>query len=148
MKHKMYRISLLFAAILFATTGCKKILEEQPRTFFTPSFFTTTDGLQGGVTGIYSSFRGHWGTQIFTQLFNSGTDESLKGGAADVQHWFTYNNPVIKSNTNDYSGFWNGMFLDINTANGVLQYGADAEIAATTKTQLLAQAKFLRGFCY
>jgi len=148
MKHKMYRISLLFAAILFATTGCKKILEEQPRTFFTPSFFTTTDGLQGGVAGIYSSFRGHWSTQIFTQLFNSGTDESLKGGAADVQHWFTYNNPVIKSNTNDYSGFWNGMFIDINTANGVLQYGSGAEISATTKTQLLAQAKFLRGFCY
>ena len=40
------------------------------------------------------------------------------------------------------------MFIDINTANGVLQYGADADIPAATKTQLLAQAKFLRGFCY
>jgi hypothetical protein len=29
-----------------------------------------------------------------------------------------------------------------------LQYGADAEIPVATKTQLLAQAKFLRGFCY
>jgi starch-binding outer membrane protein, SusD/RagB family len=148
MKHKTFKYCLLFGIILFTTTGCKKLLEEQPRTFFAPTFFTTADGLQGGIAGIYSSFRGQWATQIFTQLFNSGTDESLKGAAADVQHWFTYNNPVIKSNTNDYQGFWNTLFIDINTANGILQYGADANVPAATKTQLLAQAKFLRGFCY
>jgi len=147
MKHKFFRYSLVLV-FLFAASGCKKILKEQPRTSFTPSFFTTADGLQGGIAGIYSSFRGFWGTQIFTQLFNSGTDETKRGSAADVTHWFTYNNPTIKSNTDDYLGFWNTMFIDINTANGILQYGADANIPATTKTQLLAQAKFLRGFCY
>ncbi|MDP4254044.1 MAG: RagB/SusD family nutrient uptake outer membrane protein [Bacteroidota bacterium] len=148
MKTKLKIYSLLLAATLFAAGGCKKLLQEQPRTFFAPTFFTTTDGLQGGVDGIYSSFRGQWATQIWTQLFNSGTDESMRGGAADVQWWFTYNNPTIKSNTNDYAGFWNTLFIDINTANGVLQYGATANIPAATKTQLLAQAKFLRGFCY
>ena len=70
------------------------------------------------------------------------------GAAADVQHWFTYNNPVIKSNTSNYDGFWNTLFIDINTANGVLEYGAAANLPAATKTQLFAQAKFLRGFCY
>jgi len=139
---------LFVGVLLFATGGCKKLLQEQPRTFFAPTFFTTTTGLQGGIAGIYSSFRGQWATQIWTQLFNSGTDESQRGGAADVQWWFTYNNSTIKSNTNDYAGFWNTLFLDINTANGVLQYGAAADIPAATKTQLLAQAKFLRGFCY
>lgn len=134
--------------MIFATGSCKKLLEEQPRTFFAPSFFTTVDGLQGGVAGIYSSFRGQWATQVWTQLFNAGTDESMRGAAADVQHWFTYNNAVIKSNTNDYQGFWNTLFIDINTANGVLEFGASADIPAATKTQLLAQAKFLRGFCY
>src|SRR3982750_1392813 len=130
MKKKIIQLTLLSALLIFVAGGCKSVLDEQPRTFFAPTFFTTTDGLQGGVAGIYSSFRGHWSTQIFAQLFNSGTDESLKGGAADVQHWFTYNNPVIKSNTNDYAGFWNTLFIDINTANGVLQYGAAADIPA------------------
>jgi starch-binding outer membrane protein, SusD/RagB family len=148
MKNKIFKFSLLLGVVVTMATGCKKILEEQPRTSFTPDFFKTADGLQGGVTGIYSSFRGHWGTQIFLQLFNSGTDETMRGAAADVQHWFTYNNPVIKSNTNDYAGFWNSMFLDINTANGVLEFGGSANIPAATKTLLLAQAKFLRGFCY
>lgn len=141
-------LSWMLGAVLLASTGCTKILEEQPRSTIDPSYFKTPEGIQGGIAGIYSSFRGHWGTQIFTQLFNAGTDESLKGAAADVQHWFTYNNPTIKSNTNDYTGFWNGMFIDINTANGVLEYGASANMPAATKTQVLAQAKFLRAFCY
>jgi len=148
MKRNTYICCLIFGALMAIAPGCKKLLDEQPRTSFAPGFFTTADGIQGGIAGIYSSFRGQWGTQIFTQLFNSGTDESLKGGAADVQHWFTYNNPLIKSNTNDYEGFWNTLFIDINTANGVLELGANANIPAATKTQLLAQAKFLRGFCY
>ena len=148
MKYKNFRYSLIFAAILVAVTGCKKVLKEEPRTFFEPSFFTTPDGIQAAIPGIYSSFRGQWATQIFTQLFNSGTDESLKGAAADVQHWFTYNNPVIKSNTNDYAGFYNTLFIDINTANGVLQSAPSVNIPAATKTQVVAQAKFLRGFCY
>ena len=76
MRYKTFKYSLVLGAILFATAGCKKILEEQPRTTFTPSFFTTTDGIQGGIAGIYSSFRGQWATQIWTQLFNSGTVES------------------------------------------------------------------------
>jgi hypothetical protein len=139
---------LICSAYLLAVTGCTKVLDEQPRASIDPSYFKTAEGVQGGIAGIYSSFRGHWGTQIFTQLFSAGTDESLKGAAADVQHWFTYNNPLIKSNTNDYAGFWNGLFIDINTANGVLEYGASANIPAATKTQILAQAKFLRAFCY
>ena len=148
MKHNIFRYSLLFGVILFATTGCKKLLEEQPRTGFTPSFFTTNDGIQGGIAGIYSSFRGQWATQVWTQLFNEGIDESLTAAVSDVDHWATYNTPQIKANTSNYEGFWNTLFIDINTANGVLQYGVDADIPAATKTQLLAQAKFLRGFCY
>src|SRR5882724_2698914 len=150
MKHKTFRYSLLFGAILFATTGCKKLLEEQPRTSFAPTFFTTADGIQGGIAGIYSSFRGQWATQIWTQLFNGGTDESLRGGSVDngAADWMIYNNASIKSNSNTYQGFWNTLFTDINSANGVLQYGPAADIPAATKTQLLAQAKFLRGFCY
>lgn len=148
MKNKNLALCVVLILALFSATSCKKLLEEQPRTSFAPSFFTTTDGIQGGIAGIYSSFRSQWGTQIWTQLFNTGTDESLKGAAADVQHWFEYNNALIKGQSNNYEGFWNTLFIDINTANGVLQFGADADIPAATKTQLLAQAKFLRGFCY
>ena len=148
MKYRVFKYSLFFTAIIFAATGCKDLLKEEPRTGFTPGFFTTADGIQGGVTGIYANLRTHWGTQIFQQLMSAGTDETLRGAAADVQHWFTYNNATIKSSTGDFQGFFNAMFTNINTANGVLEFGTDANIPAAAKTQLLAQAKFLRAFCY
>jgi len=147
MKFEIKLSGLLLLLILTVCAGCKKILEEQPRASIDPAYFKTPAGLEGGVAGIYSSFRGHWGTQIFTQLFNGGTDEMIRGGAADVQHNFTYS-LLMKSNTNDYSGFWNSLFIDINTANGVLQFGPEAGMDETKKAQLLAQAKFLRAFCY
>jgi hypothetical protein len=148
MRIKYLASLLLFVTTLFCFSGCKKLLEEQPRTSFDPTFFTTTDGIQGGIAGVYASFRGQWATQIWTQLFNTGTDEGIGAAVKDVEHWSTYNNAVIKSNTNNYEGFWNTLFIDINTVNGVLEYGVDANIPPATKTQLLAQAKFLRGFCY
>jgi len=139
MKYKIFISSLLLAVLVFTGTGCKKLLEETPRTGFTPVFFNTPDGLQGGVNGVYANLRTHWGTQIFIQLFNSGTDETLRGSAADVQHWFTYNNPVIKSNTNDYSGFWSAMFSNINTLNGVLEYAETSSIREAPKKRYITK---------
>jgi starch-binding outer membrane protein, SusD/RagB family len=148
MKHKIFIYSLLFGIVLSISTGCKKLLEETPRTSFTPEYFKTTEGLKGAVNGLYSSLRRHWGTQIFLQLQSAGTDESLQGAAADVREWFTYNNPVIKSNLNIMEGFWSSMFQDINTANGILEYIGSANVSAADKTQIIATAKFFRGFCY
>ena len=148
MKHKIFTYSLLFGIALSMNTGCKKLLEETPRTSFTPEYFKTTEGLKGAVNGLYSSLRRHWGTQIFLQLQSAGTDEALQGAAADVREWFTYNNPVIKSNLNIMEGFWASMFQDINTANGILEYIGSAEVSAADKTQIIATTKFFRGFCY
>ncbi|MBU7578718.1 MAG: RagB/SusD family nutrient uptake outer membrane protein [Flavihumibacter sp.] len=148
MRIKIVNYSLVLALISVIAAGCSKVLDEQPRAGIDPSYFRTPEGIQGGIAGIYSSFRGHWGTQIFTQLFNAGSDEFQKGAAADVQHWYTFNNAQIRTEANNYAGFWNSMFININTANGVLEYGAAANMPEATKTQVLAQAKFLRAFCY
>ncbi len=147
MKLNITIVKLLTVVLLTAGAGCMKVLEEQPRATIDPEYFKTAEGLEGGIAGIYSSFRGHWGTQIFTQLFNGGTDEMIRGGAADVQHNFTYSS-LMKSNTNDYAGFWNSMYININTANGILEFGPGARMDEGKKAQLLAQAKFLRAFCY
>src|SRR5687767_7355226 len=120
MKHKVFLYSLLFGILLTMNTGCKKVLEETRRTGFTPGYFKTADGLKGAVNGLYSSLRRHWGTQMLQQLTTARTDESLRAYAADVQEWFRWNNPVIKSNLNTFEGFWGAMFPDTNTANGIL----------------------------
>jgi hypothetical protein len=59
--------------------------------------------------------------------------------------WWTYN---ITAGDGATTALWNIAYQDINTANGVLQYGATVSLPDSTKAQYLAQAKFLRAFYY
>ena len=51
---KVFTASLL---LLVSMGGCKKILDEQPRSIYEPSFFQTERGVQGGITSLYAHLR-------------------------------------------------------------------------------------------
>lgn len=122
--------------------NCTKILDEQPRAAVTPDYFSTPGGVLGGITGVYSDMRNLWGTEGFLNMTVGGTDEVLKGGSGN-SNFFEYG--IVNS---DITGLWNIAYQDINTLNGVLQYGATVNLPETTRLQYLAQAKFLRAFYY
>jgi starch-binding outer membrane protein, SusD/RagB family len=124
-------------------TGCNKILEEHPQSQVVPSFFTSSAGVLGGIAGVYNDIRSQWGTEGFTNEMQAGTDELLLGqsGSSII---CTYNG----LNSTNFGAAWGTAFQDINTLNGVLQYGQTIAVDSVTKKQYLAQAKFLRGFWY
>jgi len=132
----------LIVAVLF-NNGCKKLLEEHPESSIVPSFFNSPAGVLGGIAGVYNDIRSAWGTEGFSATMVAGTDEHLSGASASGIQFYTYNG-LISTSTN--GGF--GFYTDINTLNGVLQYGQTITIDSTTKKQYLAQAKFLRAFLY
>lgn len=132
-------------AVLAFSAGCKKILEEHPRSGIVPSFFNSGAGILGGITAVYNDLRSAWGTEGFTMQTVGGTDENIMGASNGAQHFFTYNGLV----SGDMNGWWNTPYTDINTLNGVLQYGPTiTDLTATQRAQYLAQAKFLRAFWY
>jgi hypothetical protein len=139
-------VIIAVAVIMVPLSGCKKILDEQPRAALTPEFFATPGGVEGGVAAGYSDLRNLWGTENFTNICDGGTDEVLAGGSNNNSYLFTYNS--IGTHSNDFGALWNVSYEVINTLNGVLQFGPAASMDATKKAQLLAQAKFLRAFCY
>ena len=52
-KNLTLRIYLVAAALLVSgIPGCKKILEEHPRSQITPQFFSTSGGILGGIAGV------------------------------------------------------------------------------------------------
>ncbi|HVB03036.1 MAG TPA: RagB/SusD family nutrient uptake outer membrane protein [Chitinophagaceae bacterium] len=140
LKTKIYFISSV--AVLLTFSSCSKLLVEQPRSQITPQFFSTPGGILGGIAGVYSDMRNLWGTEGFLNMCVGGTDEDLVGGSGNP-NFFTYS--IVNS---DIVGLWNIAYQDINTLNGVLQYGASANLDSTTKNQYLGQAKFLRAFYY
>lgn len=122
--------------------NCTKILDEQPRAAVTPDYFSTPLGVLGGITGVYSDMRNLWGTEGFLNMVVGGTDEVLKGGSGNP-NFFEYG--IVNA---DIAGLWNIAYQDINTLNGVLQYGATVNLPDDVRKQYLAQAKFLRAFYY
>lgn len=131
-------------AIAVFSNGCSKILIEEPRSGVVPAFFNTPAGVLGGIAGVYNDIRSAWGTEGFTAEMVAGTDEHLSGASASGIQLYNYNG----LNGTNFGAAWGTAYTDINTLNGVLEYGATIDLPDATRKQYLAQAKFLRAFWY
>jgi len=129
------------ATMLTAATSCKKLLVEKPESALYPSYFTTAGGIQAAITGVYSDLRSYYSGEGIVYFFD-GTDENIAGGSGNPT--LDSYNGINSSNFNVFGGLWS----DINTLNGVLQFAPTSSLDATTKAQLVAQAKFLRAYMY
>ena len=105
--HKLFfkLFFIIATAVLLVAAGCKKLLQEQPRSQITPAFFSTAGGISGGIAGVYSDMRYLWGTEGFTNITLAGTDEVLAGGSASGTYFWTYNNEIVFS-SNTRSLLW------------------------------------------
>ncbi len=64
------------AAILsMSTVGCSDILDEDPRSIYTPGFFQTERGVNGGLTSMYAHLRYIYGDAYF---YNTTSREPMK----------------------------------------------------------------------
>ncbi len=140
---KKIKFLLIIGFIAVFNSGCEKILEENPQSQVVPSFFNSPAGVLGGIAGVYNDIRTSWGTEGFTNEMQAGTDEFLLGASGNATIC-TYNG----LNGSNFGAAWGTAFQDINTLNGVLQYGQTIDLPDATRKQYLAQAKFLRGFWY
>lgn len=126
------------------STGCEKILQENPQSQIVPSYFNSPAGVLGGIAGVYNDIRGQWGTEGFTVEMQAGTDDFIQASSSGGGPAYTYNG----LNGSNFGAAWGVAFQDINTINGVLKYGQTIDLPEATRKQYLAQAKFLRGFWY
>ncbi len=141
---KSIKVWVVAGLVAASGTGCEKILEENPQSQIVPSYFNSQAGVLGGIAGVYNDIRSQWGTEGFTIEMQAGTDEFIQGASAGTPVPYTYNG----LNGSNFGSAWGIVFQDINTLNGVLQYGSTIDLPDATRKQYLAQAKFLRGFWY
>jgi len=145
----MKKIPHILAAAAAATTlaaSCSQILEEQPRTFFEPGFFTTEAGVEGGLTSLYASLRYFYGQAYYYNSLTTGTDEATYGQSADGNFKDADRSGVgtINASTSRSDVLWNTVFPYINTASGIIENAEAVGLAPS----LIAEAKFFRGYYY
>lgn len=136
------------ALLLFvlAISGCSKILEETPRSIYTPEFFKTEKGVIGGITSLYSNLRYIYGNAYYYNACETGTDEATYGQSADQNFKVMDISGVgdITSTTSRADVLWYNAFPAINTASGIIENGTQAGVSAA----LIAEARFFRAFYY
>lgn len=145
--NKLYITCL--SAMLFIAPGCnhEEMLEENPRSQVTPDYFETAEGIRAGVFAGYAGFRYYYGTEGGLTLTAFGTDEFTDGRDGGSKGINRYNQDLNPGN-GQFTGPWNRNYTYINTLNGVIEIGPDANIAEAQRDVLIAEAKYLRAHYY
>lgn len=134
------------ALALFLTASCSDILDEQPRSSYDPTFFKTEKGVEGSVTSMYAHLRYIYGQAYYYNSCLTGTDEATWGWSADGNFKDADLSGVgnLTATTCRSDALWGTAFSNINTANGVIENGAEVGI----NESLVSEARFFRAFDY
>lgn len=134
------------ALALFLTASCSDILDEQPRSSYDPTFFKTEKGVEGGVTSMYAHLRYIYGQAYYYNSCLTGTDEATWGWSADGNFKDADLSGVgnLTATTCRSDALWGTAFSNINTANGVIENGAEVGV----NESLVSEAHFFRAFDY
>jgi hypothetical protein len=143
-------LSLFSAALLVSATSCNKdILDENALSVLTPSLLQTSQGVEAGVTGAYSGLRQLYGNEGDAFATEAGTDAFTSGIQSNSGLNDYDNNALTPLNDGAHGYRWGICYTQINTINGVLQYGPNAQgITPARLTQLLAEVKVMRANYY
>lgn len=143
--NKIAAICALLSSLLMCSS-CGSILDEQPRSQFDPTFFTTEEGIEGGLTALYAHLRYIYGNGYYLNICETGTDEYTYAQSADNNFKdadFTDAGSLTATSSRS-DVLWGQAFTNINTANGVIENGE----AAGIDESLLSEARFFRAFDY
>jgi hypothetical protein len=146
MKHIQIKSAIASALFILFSSGCNKILDEQPRSFYEPGFFKTEKGVLGGITSQYAHLRFIFGQPYYYNSLETGTDEYTWAQSADQNFkdmdLTSVGNITAASSRSDV--LWGAAFSNINTASGIIENASAVGISAA----LIAEARFFRAFDY
>jgi hypothetical protein len=141
---------LLIPVALAGLAGCNDMLTETPRAaVVTETFFKTGADAKAAIASAYQPLNtgNLFGTNLQWATI-AGADEGFVG--KDEENINIIN--LTRTNwdaTNGYvTGPWTGFYTIVTRANLILEKVPDISMDDAQKTQILAEAKFLRAFSY
>ena len=149
--------SLTFALLALAATACKDQLEEyNPGGATAEAVFTTPDGFETAVNGMYTYNRALYGKEAGYALLEMGTDiwtnaanngSTVVSGNAPQPALTTYQS-LISDNIWVKAQLWQQCYAAINLGNQALKYINTAGLLPARKPVLEAEIRFMRAWYY
>src|SRR4051812_5210436 len=145
----MKKILFIIVIIGGVGTGCKKTLDiANPNTPLTANFWKTAADAQKGINSIYSTFhRGGLARWLFFATMVRADEGKSTSPNADLQNNFD-RFLITNYNYGEVTSIWADDYVGIFRANQVLDNVPGITMDATLQKQLIAEAKFLRGWFY
>lgn len=143
---------LSFLALLAASQSCKKsFLNVNPAGNVAASQFwrNQSDATQA-VDAMYANLH-EWKNIAFAAIAveSMGSDNVEKGSTpTDAAFMNDFHNFTANSGEGQISDFWAGEYQTINFANQILDNVPGITMDAGLKARYLAEAKFIRAYCY
>lgn len=143
---QFYIILVTIFLSLFLVACSDDILDETPRAKYTPEYFTSENGVMGGLTAMYAHLRYIYGQAYYYNACLTGTDEATYAQSADGNFKAMDCSGVaeLSASTSRSDILWNNAFPNINTASGIIENAA----AVGIDESLIAEARFFRAFDY
>ena len=153
----------MMAAVLtaFAAASCEhaKFLDQYPYSQTSPeNFYTSERSMYMALTSCYEVINGHkipgasyvqrgsYG-QGLIYIMNSPSDDMVAATSSSDEGlemtWGNYN-----ESTRCVRDVWKVMYTGINRCNTILHYIKNIDMSEETRTQYIAETRFLRAFFY
>ncbi|QOG04303.1 RagB/SusD family nutrient uptake outer membrane protein [Flavobacterium sp. MDT1-60] len=147
MKPIQIKTFMVTAMITLFLGACSNVLEEEPRSIYTPEYFKTEKGVIGGLTSMYAHLRYIYGQGYYYNTTETGTDEATYAQSADGNFKDMDLSGVgsITPSSSRTDALWQPAFININTASGIIE---NAQAIGTISNGMIAEARFFRAFDY
>lgn len=148
MKNNFKKYIYIFSFfLLIGLTGCDEVLDvELPSNEFTSETVYTSDPTaEAAVNGVYQSMVAiTYYNYLHTTLGQTSDELIPRSGLANVY----VSNEILETDGNS-STMWTEFYKTIYNANSVIEgVSASGTLNAQKSTQWIAEAKFIRAFCY
>ena len=141
-----------FIAFAIAFQSCKKsFLNVDPaQNTAATQFFKTQDDATKAVSAMYANMHEYNNIAFPSIAIESmGSDDAEKGSSAtDATYMNSYHNFTVTAGEGQLQGFYKGQYQTINLANQILTNVPGITMDDALKTRYLAEAKFIRAYCY
>jgi len=146
MKRTHIKTLIGIAVITLFLVACSDILDETPRSIYTPDYFKTENGVMGGLTSMYAHLRYIYGQAYYYNTCLTGTDEATYAQSADKNFKDMDCSGVgaITASSSRTDVLWSTAFPNINNASGIIE---NAVVLGMSEA-LIAEARFFRAFDY
>ncbi|MDB5270802.1 MAG: glycan metabolism protein [Hymenobacter sp.] len=141
----MKKLFILPICALTLLAGCD-FLQKEPLTSITPSnFFTSPDDAESSLTAAYDALQpsGAYGQDLLTM--GEMPSDNVTSLSNDV---IALRNIAWTSGTGQVGNVFRQAYLGINRANIVLKYVPTVTMDTARRSQILGEARFVRGLCY